>query len=82
MAFQLPKVRRLIGNFASNCFSSMNADSPRALSVKASMPPSKPTRPPIVAVPSLAPPGNCRSCVRLDAISPQAVCSSVSRAGD
>ena len=38
VAFQLPKVRRLIGNFASNCFSSMKARSPLAFSVKSFMP--------------------------------------------
>jgi hypothetical protein len=39
VAFQLPKVRRLIGSFASNCFSSMKARSPLAFSVKSFMPP-------------------------------------------
>ena len=80
VVFQVPNVRRLIGNFVSNSFSSMKARSPLAFSVKSSMPPFKPTRPGIIAVSSFAPPGDCRCRAGLDAFSPQAACSTVSRA--
>jgi hypothetical protein len=81
VAFQLPKVRRLIGSFASNCFSSMKARSPLAFSVKSFMPQFQHTLPEIITASTFAPPGNGRCRAGLDTFSPQADCSMVSLAG-
>jgi len=80
-AFQLPKVRRLIGNLVSNCFSSMKARSPLAFSVRSSLLPFKHALPGIIAASTFAPPRNCRCRAGLDTFSPQDACSTVSLAG-
>ena len=81
LAFQLPNVRRLIGNFVSNRFSSMKPASPLVFSVRSSMPLFKHTLPGIITASTFASPGNGRCRAGLDTFSPQADCSMVSRAG-